>query len=192
MATKKDFRTKVRQMQQSLKEDDVYACSRDVVQNIISRIDTDPFEEFLFFYPMYEEVSLLTLAAQMLQIGKKVAFPKVTGEDMTFYRVTNLHGQFALGHFNIMEPVTEEPAQLQNTLCFVPGVAFDRNLNRLGHGKGYYDRFLMRYPEIKKVGICANRFFFPEVPTDPGDVTMDAVITETTVYSQKRHDFLMQ
>ena len=63
-------------------------------------------------------------------------------------------------------------------LVIVPGVAFDRDGNRLGRGKGYYDRLLPRIPSAYKVGICFPFQIIEEVPAEPFDIRMDEIITQ--------------
>ena len=63
-------------------------------------------------------------------------------------------------------------------LVIVPGVAFDRDGNRLGRGKGYYDRLLPRIPSAYKVGICFPFQIVEEVPAEPFDIRMDEIITQ--------------
>ncbi|MCF0205812.1 MAG: 5-formyltetrahydrofolate cyclo-ligase, partial [Bacteroidales bacterium] len=62
-------------------------------------------------------------------------------------------------------------------LIIVPGVAFDRNGNRLGRGRGYYDRFLCKYPKVEKIGICFDFQLLEEIPTEPTDIRMDKVVS---------------
>lgn len=62
-------------------------------------------------------------------------------------------------------------------LIIVPGVAFDRQKNRMGRGKGYYDRLLDSL-SIPKFGICFDFQLFDEIPTEPFDKKMDMLITE--------------
>ena len=101
---------------------------------------------------------------------------------MEFFRVHNLQEDFKEGPFHVMEPTGDETPQFDATACFVPGLAFDSHLHRLGHGAGYYDRYLAMHPEILKVGICPNWFFVPEISPDENDVPMNCVVTETTIY----------
>ena len=61
-------------------------------------------------------------------------------------------------------------------LIVVPGVAFDRHGNRLGRGRGYYDKILKETRVARKVGICFGFQFVEEVPVDELDVRMDLVI----------------
>ena len=58
----------------------------------------------------------------------------------------------------------------------VPGVAFDAQGRRLGHGKGYYDRLLAQLPRAYKIGLCFAFQMVERVPTTPQDVAMDEVV----------------
>ena len=83
---------------------------------------------------------------------------------------------FAIGDFNILEPQNEEYTG-DYDLIVVPGVAFDRNGNRIGRGKGYYDRFLCKHLDVKRIGICFDFQLVDEVPTEDNDIRMDEVVS---------------
>ncbi len=83
---------------------------------------------------------------------------------------------FAVGDFNILEP-QNEPYTGDYDLIVVPGVAFDRKGNRIGRGRGYYDRFLCKHLNVKRIGICFDFQLVDEVPTEPNDIRMDEVIS---------------
>ena len=63
-------------------------------------------------------------------------------------------------------------------LIIVPGVGFDRQGNRLGRGKGYYDRLLPRIPSAYKIGICFPFQLVEEIPAEPFDIRMDEIVTK--------------
>ena len=63
------------------------------------------------------------------------------------------------------------------TFAVIPGVAFDHTGNRLGRGKGYYDRLLPHLSKAFKVGICFPYQLIETIPTEPFDIPMDSVIT---------------
>lgn len=111
--------------------------------------------------------------------GKKtILLPKVVGDDLTLHRYTNAMSM-SEGAFGIMEPCTPEFTDYAAVdMVIVPGVAFDRQGNRLGRGRGYYDRlFASRLPHnIYKVGVCYPFQLVESVPTEPRDVQMDEVI----------------
>jgi 5-formyltetrahydrofolate cyclo-ligase len=78
--------------------------------------------------------------------------------------------------FNILEPTGEALVSFSDLeLIIVPGVAFDKNMNRLGHGKAYYDKLLSKV-KVHKIGVCFDFQFFDNVPVDMHDVKMDQVI----------------
>ena len=81
-----------------------------------------------------------------------------------------------MGDFNIMEP-QNEPYKGDFDLIVVPGVAFDRHGNRLGRGRGYYDRFLCQHLNVKRIGICFDFQLVDEVPAEAFDIRMEEVIS---------------
>lgn len=105
---------------------------------------------------------------------KELFLPRMIGDDLEVVAYGN--GNLHAGNFNVNEPDGESVAPDTLDLIVVPGVAFDVELNRLGRGKGYYDRLLARTTAIK-VGICYDFQLLDSVPSDEHDVKMDMVIT---------------
>ena len=109
---------------------------------------------------------------------KKILLPVVIGNDLEL-RVYTSPADLAIGAYGIEEPtgaLFTDYATID--LVIVPGVAFDRDGNRLGRGKGYYDRLLPRIPSAYKVGICFPFQIVEEVPAEPFDIRMDEIITQ--------------
>ena len=107
--------------------------------------------------------------------NKKIILPTVVGDDIIPVELAKNTG-FAVGDFNILEP-QNEPYTGDYDLIVVPGVAFDRNGNRIGRGRGYYDRFLCKHLNVKRIGICFDFQLVDEVPTEPNDIRMNEVIS---------------
>lgn len=105
---------------------------------------------------------------------KRVILPTVVGDDIVPVELTP-DTPFAVGDFNIMEP-QNRPYTGGYDLIVVPGMAFDRAGNRLGRGKGYYDRFLSQHPGVPKIGICFDFQLVGAVPTEANDIRMDEVL----------------
>ncbi|MBP9994949.1 MAG: 5-formyltetrahydrofolate cyclo-ligase [bacterium] len=106
---------------------------------------------------------------------KKIILPTVAGDDIIPVELAE-ETTFAVGDFNILEP-QNEPYTGGYDLIVVPGVAFDRNGNRIGRGRGYYDRFLCKHLNVRRIGICFDFQLVDEVPTEPNDIKMDKVIS---------------
>ncbi len=112
---------------------------------------------------------------------KKLVLPLVKGNDLVLVRYI---GEDSLrpGAFGILEPDEqgEKVVAEEIDLILVPGVAFDRQKNRLGRGKGYYDR-LLASASLFKIGLCFDFQLKETVPTEPFDRKMDLVVTEREI-----------
>lgn len=112
---------------------------------------------------------------------KTVVLPVVEGDDLVLRRYSP--SLLAPGYLGILEPTldAEEIPVEQIDLAIVPGVAFDKAGNRLGHGKGFYDRLLYRM-KCPKVGVAYDGQMFDSIETDAWDQKMDFVITPSNLY----------
>ena len=112
---------------------------------------------------------------------KKILLPVIEGNDL---RLLPYAGKEALkaGVFGILEPAGDTPSipEEEIDLIIVPGVAFDRQRNRLGRGKGYYDRLLSTL-HAPKIGICYDFQLQDTIPVEPFDRRMDRIITEKEI-----------
>jgi len=118
----------------------------------------------------------------------KLFLPTVHEEEkqMTFFDVGALWQENLLtAHYSIpedfhhLDPFQSE--QANNTLVLVPGLAFDRKGNRIGRGKGFYDRFLDEHPEILTIGVCWDLQIVDQVPTEPHDAQLKWLCTESEI-----------
>ena len=109
--------------------------------------------------------------------GVAVAFPRVTPGGLVFHVWDG--SPMVPGPFGILEPAPSLPvvAPADLDVLLVPGLAFDPTGNRLGHGAGYYDRVLAG-PRGLTIGVAWSSQVVPEVPTDPWDQPVDALLTE--------------
>lgn len=120
-----------------------------------------------------------------LAAGARICYPRVTGKGtIAFYPHREGDG-WEQGPYGIPEPPRRRGARPHGAgfdLVVVPGIAFDRKGRRLGHGYGYYDRFLATLPdEAVRVGIAFLHQVVPEVPVDAWDVPVHALVTEEGV-----------
>lgn len=112
---------------------------------------------------------------------KSLFLPVVEGNDLSLHPY---RGKESLqsGAFGIMEPGREEACRVDEIeLMIVPGIAFDRRCNRLGRGKGYYDR-LLTTGSIPKIGLCFSFQLVDEIPMEPFDIPMDWVVTDKEIH----------
>jgi 5-formyltetrahydrofolate cyclo-ligase len=134
----------------------------------------------LFFAPMPEELDIWPLLEKFLAAGKSCALPfyDKSKKDYLARQVQNLSSDISIGYFGIREPASSCPAIALEKfdLVLVPGLAFDWNGNRLGHGKGFYDRLLKQVPGLK-CGVGHDFQLLGKVPTEPHDVRVNFIVT---------------
>lgn len=130
------------------------------------------------FYPLIGEPNITPILEQLASEGR-LLLPRVTGETtMEFYPIDNLKKDLTPGRFGIMEPREGiEPYSGEITVFLVPGTKFNVTGERQGHGKGYYDRFLAKYPGAYKAGIAAPKQIQKELlEQKETDIRMNQVI----------------
>ena len=112
--------------------------------------------------------------------GKRIALPRMEGGKISM-RWAGCRAVLAPGRFGILEPpAASPPAGASFDLILVPGTAFYRKGGRLGRGRGHYDRFLASATGFF-AGVCFDDQMVAEVPCEPHDARMDAVVTPSGI-----------
>ena len=128
------------------------------------------------YLPYNQEVRTVPMLERALRDGKKVAVPKVYGDEMRFIYLTDL-SQVASGYAGIPEPVADEPiADDPTALVLMPGLAFDPAGHRIGYGGGFYDRFLAKEPNHPTLALCYDFQMLPVLETEEFDIPVDTVL----------------
>lgn len=109
---------------------------------------------------------------------KDIYLPVVQGNDISFRKYIS-EDKLIKSNYGIYEPEGKniEIERLTADLIIIPGVAFDFKKNRMGYGKGFYDRFLKKIKTIK-IGVCFNFQIINDIPVNMEDVNMDYIVTD--------------
>ncbi len=137
----------------------------------------------IFFYaPLGEELDIWPLLLDTLAAQKTVCLPRFDSRSQRYVpcRIQNIEADIAIGQFSLREPAPHCPAVPLNQLdlILVPGIGFDTRGNRLGRGKGFYDRLLTAVRGTK-CGVAFDEQIVPSVPVEAHDVTLDRIVTPT-------------
>lgn len=164
--------------------------SRMIFERIRKELFYQRATNILLYSSFGSEVRTDEFLTQCIQDGKKVYYPKTTMDDysMEFYEIYSIK-DLNEGNYGIREPYGLTKAYsnkmitgVSDTLMIVPGVAFDTMGHRVGYGKGYYDRYLSRFPDIFKCGVAFEIQIKPSVPFDDTDELLDALVTEGNLW----------
>ena len=137
-----------------------------------------------FYVSMPLEVDTKGMIDEALALGKRVFVPltNLENKELSLYEIKDRRIDLEKGAFGIMEPRSDKalPASSAEVECLiVPGVVFDKKNHRIGHGGGYYDRFLEKLPpQVLKIGLAFSLQVVQEIPAESHDVNLDVVLTE--------------
>lgn len=136
--------------------------------------------ETVYLYMDFEgEIPTGGILKRGLSDGKRMAVPVLRGGEM-FFAAVRADTAFVPDRFGIMTPVPAEPVNDEHALMITPGVAFGKNGERLGHGGGYYDRYLKAHPGVYPAGICYDFQVLDGIPTEEHDVAVKTLFTANT------------
>jgi 5-formyltetrahydrofolate cyclo-ligase len=182
--SKTDLRREMRRRIDALPPGQLTREGMDAGRHLVAAPCWGEYQRVLLFLSNFREIDTAPLLEAALSQGKTVFAPKVEGEELRFYRVRDAKGPWEKGPFGIREPASWEPVGGDlgpgdfPALIVLPGIAFDRAGRRLGHGKGFYDRFLATAPgSCLRVGFCAAFQVAPEIPLESWDQRVDALCT---------------
>lgn len=170
---KQILRNKYKEIRKNIK--DKQELDNIIFSKVISLEEYKKSDLILTYVSLKEEVDTIELIKHSLNRGKQVAVPKCEGNDIIFYYIYTLE-DLEEGNFEILEPKTTEMVTgFNNSICIIPGIAFDKQNNRIGYGRGFYDRFLENYQGIK-IGLTYKECLCDKIDADENDVKMDKVI----------------
>ena len=128
------------------------------------------------YLPYNQEVRTVPMLERALREGKRVAVPKVFGDEMKFIYMTDL-SKVEKGYAGIPEPVADGPvADDPTALVLMPGLAFDPQGHRIGYGGGFYDKFLAAEPEHPTLALCYGFQMLSAIETEEFDIPVDCVL----------------
>lgn len=189
---RKRIRQKHKELRAAMAREAVGEKSRCICEKIAQTEWYQSCQVLYGYYPLGNEVDCRRLLKKALADGKRVALPRIqslaAGEScwMDFYEITSIE-QVEEGGFHVMEPVETCPRVREGqAVVLVPGVVFDAAGNRYGYGRGYYDRYFSRFPELFRVALAYENQMETELGTLETDVKMHRIYTERSVYECHR------
>ncbi|MGN0999771.1 MAG: 5-formyltetrahydrofolate cyclo-ligase [Faecousia sp.] len=173
---KKELRAMIRQKKRAMTEGQIQTASLDLGQQLAASALYRQATTIYGYLPYNQEVRTVPMLQRALEEGKRVAVPKVYGDEMRFIYLTDL-SQVEKGYSGIPEPIADGPvADDPAALVLMPGLAFDTEGHRIGYGGGFYDKFLAREPGHPTVALCYDFQMLPKLETEKFDIPVDCVL----------------
>lgn len=173
---KQELRRSIREQKRRMTEEEIVSRSEQLGA-LFARSDAYQNAKTIYGYlPYNQEVRTVPMLEQALADGKRVAVPKVYGEEMKFIYLTDL-SQVSAGYAGIPEPISDGPvADDETALVLMPGLVFDPQGHRIGYGGGFYDKFLSREPRHPTVALCYDFQMVDQLETERFDIPVDLVL----------------
>ncbi|MDD2411923.1 MAG: 5-formyltetrahydrofolate cyclo-ligase [Bacteroidales bacterium] len=170
-----ELRKQIRSFKRNFTQEQRSEQSHFVVNEIEKHPDFLKSNIVMAYWAMKDELDLSDLILKW-QDKKQFLLPCVNGDELEIRRFQGLDSLAAGTAFGILEPIGDLFTDYKSIdLVLVPGLAFDSNNNRMGRGKAYYDKFLVKTNAVK-MGVCFDFQFVESVPVSAFDVKMDAVM----------------
>ena len=177
MISKKELRDEIRKQKWQFTRQQLEEMSLTLIGKLLSHRRMAEANTVMMYCSLPDEVSTREALDKLVERGCKVVLPVVLdGENMEL-REYHCADELKEGAFHIYEPVGKKFVQYGSIdVAVIPGMSFDVHGNRLGRGKGYYDRFLAKLPDAYKIGLCFDFQKRETIPSEDSDIKMDEVL----------------
>lgn len=181
---KNELREQVRAKRRFMTAEEVAEKSEKIQSRLFAFDKYLNAKTVMLFMSAFKEPSTDNIIRDALLRGKKVVVP-VSNTDTETIIPSYINGfdDLKKGAYGILEPKKIQPVDISEIDFFlVPGIVFDKNGNRIGFGKGYYDKILHQ-SNAEKCAVCYEFQIFDDIPSDKLDVRMNTIITEENIYA---------
>ena len=192
MADKKLIRSSIRKLRDSMPEDERSVKSERISDSVTGTPEYKAARDVLIYVSTGSEADTTELIKKCFEDKKNVYVPKVYGKEMRFISIGSLD-ELTPGYYGIMEPVSDEPVwekgsrdTYNDSLCIMPGLAFDRKVNRIGYGGGFYDKFLEK-AQVYKMAVCYDCQIVEHIDAQDTDIKPDMIVTDMEVIKNGQH-----
>ncbi|HIH42683.1 TPA: 5-formyltetrahydrofolate cyclo-ligase [Candidatus Woesearchaeota archaeon] len=181
---KSKIRTQLLERRSVLTDKEIQAKSEIIIAKLEELLEFKSAKNILTYVSFNNEVDTHPLIKKyLITKSKSIIVPKVIGERLRLFKITSF-SDLKAGKSNILEPVNGEEFVSDkltiSDLILVPGIAFDKEKNRIGYGKGYYDK-LLKTTRAKKIALAFDLQIAEKIPAEEHDVQVDKIITEKSI-----------
>ena len=180
---KEELRNKIKALRKSLTKQQILEKSDIICNRLFELCEINSAKTVMVYISAFNEVRTDKIIKRLLDGGKNICAP-ITDESTKTIRAYYFDNTDALikGAYGILEPPKTHITDISEIdVAIIPGIAFDKNGNRMGFGEGYYDRFLADFKGTK-IGIGYKFQCEYNIDTDEYDIPMDYIVNEEEVY----------
>lgn len=180
---KKEIRALIKAQKAKLTTLEICSESRPVIDKVIESLEFLEAEVIYIYMEYNQEIITHAIMQKAWEMGKRVAVPKVISKIMQFYYIENFNDVIP-GYMGILEPIEYIMANEQKALVIMPGLAYDREFNRIGYGGGFYDGFFATHTDVEfiKMALCYDFQVVDKIEAEEHDYKVDIIVTPNNIY----------
>lgn len=181
---KDELRALIRTKRREMTADEVLSKSARIQKQLFSFDKYVNAKTVMLYVSAFNEPSTIEIIKDAIEYEKRVVLPvSDTATETIVLSYLDSLDDLEKGAYGILEPKVIKPADTADIdFILVPGLAFDRRGNRMGFGKGYYDKLLCKTC-AEKTALCYEFQLFDEINADDHDIPMNTIITEDKLYA---------
>ena len=171
-----------------LTREEINSKSQTIQKRLLAREEIKNSQTIFAYVSFRSEVATLALIDSLIAMGKTVVVPitRIEEKRLDAIHITNRSTDLEAGYCDIPEPKeelckTREIAAREIEVILLPGSVFDERGGRFGYGGGYYDRFLAKVPQARRIGLAFELQIIEKAPLQEHDELLDLVVTENRV-----------
>ena len=175
-----EIRNKIKEKRSKVTLSQIEKWSKSVLKNLLTLDFIKNKTNFFIYNSIKNEVDTAYIIDYLKHNNKVISYPLTIGDNMIAVIPTD--NEWVLGDFNVKIPKTYKETN-KIDVAIIPLLACDKNLNRIGYGKGYYDKFLSKN-DCLKVGICYYFQVIKNITPNAYDVPLDYIVTPTKIITK--------
>jgi 5-formyltetrahydrofolate cyclo-ligase len=175
--TKQKIRTTILSKLKTQKKEDRNKKTNIILRKLLRIKAFKRAKRVMFYISLKGEVDTTEMIKEAQKLGKMILVPVCLNRTIIAC-ILDEKARLQRGPYGVWEPVVKKSVPARDVgLVIVPGLAFDKKGNRLGRGKGYYDRFLSKIPsDVSTIGLAFDFQILPSVPATSTDISVQKVI----------------
>lgn len=181
---KKSIRNHIREKRELLSSFEVKETSEKITEALLKSRYFQEAQIIMSYMSFKNEIDTHKINEAILKAGKKLLLPRTVGKEKM--EVVEYGMGFQKGAMGIEEPIGDKYIG-RIDLIVVPGIGFDKTGNRIGFGRGYYDRFLENYPDSVKVSIAYDFQLIEKIEVEEHDKKVDIIFLKNNMIEAKKY-----
>ncbi len=183
---KKQLRNEIKQLRSMLSDSDRQNMSQQIARFLLEIVEFNQAKRVFCYISYLDEVETHSLITAFLQQNRDLAVPKIMNKTEMLAIPLSDFSELEPDRLGILTPTSNQAATKSFDVAITPGLAFTEKGERLGYGRGYYDRWFSKNTVKTKIGLAFEVQIVDELPLEETDLPLDILVTEKRIIDLRK------